>query len=339
MKKWLCRFSALIAMMLLLAGCAQNSEPANRTAATGAALPQQKITVNIGIQQSIWPILLAKEKGWFEEEFAKVGAEVKWVEFQSGAQYFEAIASDRLDFGRVGNAPVIVGQAADVPFKIIAVGSTGKKGDAVLVQKDSPIKTLQDLRGKKIAVAKGSSGYNLLYQALEHAGLKPDDVEIIQLQPDEAQPAFETGGVAAWSIWEPFVSTQKVKNGAVVLANGETLNSLNAGFHIVRTKFAEEHPEFVEIYLKVNEKALRWQTEHRDEAIAAYATSKKLDPEIVRQVIENTEPANLPVTPEVIESQQKTADFLYQLKGIKKQIDVTKVVDNQYIEKVLKDYK
>ncbi|NGQ96745.1 aliphatic sulfonate ABC transporter substrate-binding protein [Brevibacillus sp. SYP-B805] len=328
-------YSIIIVSMALLAGCGQGT--GGSAAAVGADKPKEKITVNIGIQQSIWPILLAKEKGWFEEAYAKVGAEVKWVEFQSGAPYFEAIASDRLDFGRVGNAPVIVGQAAGVPFKEIAVGSVGKKGDAILVQKNSPIRTLQDLRGKKIAVAKGSSGYNLLYQALQQAGLKPTDVEIIQLQPDEAQPAFETGGVDAWSVWEPYVSTQTIKNGAVVLANGETLNSLNAGFHVVRTKFAEEHPELVEIYLKVNEQALRWQKEHPDDAVEVYAKAKKLDPAIIRAVIANTEPANLPITPEVIESQQKTADFLYQLGGIKKQIDVSQVVDNQYIEKILKE--
>jgi sulfonate transport system substrate-binding protein len=338
MKKWLwslCSLCSIIVSMTLLAGCGQGA--GSSATAVGADKPKEKITVNIGIQQSIWPILLAKEKGWFEEAFAKAGAEVQWVEFQSGAPYFEAIASDRLDFGRVGNAPVIVGQAAGVPFKEIAVGSVGKKGDAILVPKNSPIRTLQDLRGKKIAVAKGSSGYNLLYQALQQAGLKPSDVEIIQLQPDEAQPAFETGGVDAWSVWEPYVSTQTIKNGATVLADGESLHTLNAGFHIVRTKFAEEHPELVEIYLKVNEQALRWQKEHPDDAVEVYAKAKKLDPAIIRQVIANTEPANLPITPEVIESQQKTADFLYQLNGIKKQIDVSQVVDNRYIEKILKE--
>ncbi|MDQ0901230.1 aliphatic sulfonate ABC transporter substrate-binding protein [Paenibacillus sp. V4I7] len=300
---------------------------------------KNQLVVNIGIQQSIWPILAAKEKGWFEEEFKKVGAQVIWVEFQSGPAYFEAIASDRLDFGRVGNIPVLAGQAADIKFKEIATASFGEKGDSILVPKDSPIKTIQDLKGKQIAVAKASSSYGLLYKALEFGGLKPDDVKIIQLQPDEAQPAFETGKVDAWAIWEPFQSVQVLKNGARVLANGNAVKSYSPGFQIVRTNFAEEHPELVVLYLKVTEKATKWQLEHVDEAIELYAKLKKQDKETIRRVLENSEPANVPITPEVIKTQQNTAELLQSVGGLKGKVEASKVVDNSYIEKALQELK
>jgi sulfonate transport system substrate-binding protein len=327
----------------VLAGCGSIQSTAQKDAGPKEAAKnndsKNQVVVNIGIQQSIWPILAAKEKGWFEEEFNKVGAKVNWIEFQSGPSYFEAIASDRLDFGRVGNIPVLAGQTAAVGFKEIATASLGEKGDVILIPKDSTIKTIQDLKGKQIAVSKASSAYGLLYKALEFGGLKPGDVKIIQLQPDEAQPAFETGKIDAWAIWEPFQSIQVLKNGAKVLADGSTVKSYSAGFQIVRSKFAEEHPDLVVLYLKVTEKATKWQNEHVDEAIELYANLKKQDKETMRRVLQNSEPANIPITPEVVKTQQETAQLLNSVGGLKGEIDVSKVVDNRYIEKALQELK
>lgn len=337
--KWFFFLSLIAFLGVYLAACSSESTTNVSNKSSSEKEEKQPIEVNIGIQQSIWPILAAKEKGWFEEEFEKVGAKVNWVEFQSGPAYFEAIATDRLDFGRVGNIPVLVGQAADIPFKEIALASSGEKGDAILIPKDSPIKSVKDLKGKKVAVAKGSSSYGLLYRALEANEINPEDVEIIQLQPDEAQPAFETGSVDAWVIWEPFQSIQVVKNGAKVLANGVSVNTSSPGFQIVRTKFAEEHPELVELYLKVTEKATRWQNENLEEAIDLYAELKDTDKEVIRQVLENSQPSNTPITEEIVEEQQKTTELLYDLGGIKKTFDASEVVDNSYIENVLKEYK
>ncbi|QNG58246.1 MULTISPECIES: aliphatic sulfonate ABC transporter substrate-binding protein [Bacillaceae] len=319
-----------IFIFAILAGC--QSESAN------SADKKDEVTVNIGIQQSIWPILIAKQKGWFEEEFEKAGAKVNWVEFQSGPSYFEAIASNRLDFGRVGNIPVLSGQGAGISFTEIATASTGEKGDAILVPKDSSITSPKDLKGKKIAVAKGSSAFGLLYRLLEKENIKPAEVEIIQLQPDEAQAAYETKSVDAWAIWEPYQSIQVVNNEAKIISNGEAIGTFSPGFQIVRTQFAEEHPELVELYLKVTEKATRWQNENKDEAIAIYSELKKTDKEVIRKVLENSVPVNTPIEKKIVNEQQNTANLLLDLGGLKKELDVTEVVDNSYIEKVLKEY-
>jgi sulfonate transport system substrate-binding protein len=123
-----------------------------------------------------------------------------------------------------------------------------------------------------------------------------------------------------------------------VIANGETIQSSSPGFQIVRSKFAEENPDLVVRYLKVTEKATRWQKEHPEEAVKLYAKLKKVDENIIRQVIKNSEAANLPITDEVIKNQQETADLLYDLGGLKKKVDTKEVVDNFYIEKALKEY-
>ncbi len=113
------------------------------------------ITINIGIQQEIGPLLLAKQKGLFEKAFKKDHVNVKWTEFQSGPPQIEAISANHLDFAGVGNAPVITAQAAGVDFKEIANTKQGLKGDAILVPKNSSIKTLKDLRGKKLLSPRG----------------------------------------------------------------------------------------------------------------------------------------------------------------------------------------
>lgn len=319
----------IVAILLFLMGCQSN-------AASGKN-KKKDITIQIGIQQGLSPLLLAQKKDWFEEEFKKIGVKVKWTEFQSGPPYFEAIASDRLDFGEVGNSPVISAQAANIGFTEIANTSYARKGTGILVQKDSKISSIKELKGKKIAVAKGSSAFNLLYRALEQEGLDAKAVDVIQLQPDEAQPAFESGSVDAWAIWDPFISLHTLKKGAKVIADGETLNISSPEFVITRTKFAEENPELVVRFLKVYEKARVWQENNLEEAINIYASAKKIDAEIVKEVFNHDKPILVPITKDIVEEQQRTADFQYKLHSIKKKIKPAQVVDNSYVEKALKE--
>ncbi|MGZ9792231.1 aliphatic sulfonate ABC transporter substrate-binding protein [Bacillus atrophaeus] len=320
-------FILLSAVIFLLAGCGSD----------GASGKKELKEINIGIQQSLSPLLIAKEKGWFEETFEKEGIKVKWTEFQSGPPQFEGLAADKLDFSQVGNSPVISGQAAGISFKEIGLSQDGLKANGILVKKDSGIDNLKDLKGKKIAVAKGSSGFDFLYKALDQAGLSADDVNIIQLQPDEATSAFENGAVDAWSIWEPYLSIQTLKHEAKIIANGESTDLYSPGFTLVRTKFADEYPDEVVRFLKVYDKAVAWQKKHIEEAADLYADIKNLDKEVVKNVLNNTEPLNEVINDDIIKAQQETADFQYRTKAINKKIDVKEVVDNSFIKKALKE--
>ncbi|MGG1864358.1 aliphatic sulfonate ABC transporter substrate-binding protein [Bacillus safensis] len=316
-----------LSLFLVLAGCDQ--------AADGSENKVKEI--RIGIQQSLSPLLLAKEKGWFEQSFEKEGVKVKWVEFQSGPPQFEGLAANQLDFSQVGNSPVIAGQAAGIDFKEIGLSQDGLKANGILVNKNSRIQKVEDLKGKKIAVAKGSSGFDFLYKVLDQAGLSAKDVQIIQLQPDEAISAFENGSVDAWSIWEPFLSLETIKKGAKLLVNGEATDLYSPGFTLVRTQFADKHPELVVKFLKVYDHAVKWQKSHPEEAVTLYARLKNLDKKVVTQVLNNTEPLNKPISKKIINAQQHTADFQYKTKAIQRKIDVNQVVDNSFIEKMLKE--
>ncbi|MFC5530444.1 aliphatic sulfonate ABC transporter substrate-binding protein [Cohnella yongneupensis] len=338
--------AALILIIAIVAGCGNNngntnagntSEPSQSTATAQSngddATKYKDVVVNVEASQ-IGPLLIAKEKGFFEEEFGKFGATVNYQTLQSSSQFLEAIAADRLDFVRIGYIGTITGQAAKVGFTSISEGSNGG-GDGIIVPKDSTIKSLADLKGKKIGVSKGSSSWGLLLRALDSVGLKASDVQQINLQPDEAQPAFQSGAIDAWVIWEPFRSTQINTQGAVLIAEGKTIGAFTPAYNIVRTKFAEKYPELVVAYLKAYERGLQWQNENLEEAITLLAGLKKLDPETIRVSLKNNIATNLPISAEATASQQTTADILLELGELKEKLDVSKVVDNSYIEQVL----
>ncbi len=264
----------IVGLIFILSGCGTK---------TSSGSNEKPKVINIAIQQSLTPLLLAKEKGWFEEEYKKAGIKVKWTEFQSGPPQFEGISAGKIDFAGVGNSPVIAAQAAGIEFTELNVYQDGLKGNAILVNKDSGIKSIKDLKGKKVAVAKGSSGFDFLYKAIDKAGLKPEDVQIIQLQPDEAKPAFDSGSVDAWSIWEPFISIESIQNDAKILANGESLDDLySPAFTLVRKEFADQYPEETVTFLKVFQKAVDFQKEHREEVVDIYAKAKKLDKNMLK---------------------------------------------------------
>ncbi|WP_424767904.1 aliphatic sulfonate ABC transporter substrate-binding protein [Paenibacillus sp. sgz302251] len=315
-------------LAITLTGCAkQASESA------------QDLTVNIGFIKTMSPAYLAKEKGFIEQQFAAKGAKINWVEFQTGPEEFEALSANHIDFLACGNTPVIVAQSAGIDFKVISMYSTGLKNNVLLVPKDSPIKTIQELKDKKIAVAKGSTSYNLIYRTLDQAGLQPSDVKLIHLAPSEAKPAFENNTVDVWGIWEPFISTEQANVGARILVSGDDLKMPSPNFNITSTKFAKEHPEFVELYLKALDEAVSWQSNNANEAIELYSKVLKLEKSIVANIANNTDFRNDPVSDEYIKEQQKTADTLQLLGGVKNKLDAAKVIDNTFINNVKKDTK
>ncbi|MED4455021.1 aliphatic sulfonate ABC transporter substrate-binding protein [Metabacillus fastidiosus] len=330
----------IISILLIIAtGCGKPSESAVKSSEGKPDQSKEEVVVNIGIQHAIAPLVLAKQKQWFEEEFAKHNAKVNWVEVQGGQPQFDAILTNRLDLAVTGNTPVITAQISNIPFKEIAIGSTGSKNVALLLPKNSFVKELKELKGKKIAVAKGTAAYDILFRLLDKSGLKAGDVEIIQLNPDEAKAAFISGSVDAWSIGEPYLSTAVVDDGAVVLADGSTIDYVSPAFHVARTKFTEEHPELVTAYLKVLEKTLIWQNENLDEAVKIYSESTKLNENVVESVIKNVSFATLPVSDEYVKAQQELAKFLFNEKAVNKIVDPSEVVDNTFINEALKDAK
>lgn len=334
MKKFQWLWTAMIAVMVFVTGCANNG--GEKPATEGGEKSYEGLSVQIGYQGSGGLFGKIREEKWFEEEFGKLGVKVEYAEFQSGPPMTEAMASNRLDFAGLGNMPIIAAQAANIKFKVISQALEGKNNVAIIVPQDSDIATIEDLKDKKVTVAKGSNAYNFLYRGLEEAGLKASDLEIIQLQPDEAQPAFETGKVDAWATWDPNITLNTMSGKAKVLADGESLGVLSPSFNIVREQFANDYPELVTLYLQVLHKALSWENDNWDEALKRYADERKVPEALIEGIFERSKTISIPVTDEIIAEQQKTADFQFGIQSIRNEIKVADVFDNSFIEEALK---
>lgn len=166
-------------------------------------------------------LALAKRRGALEKRLADQGITVSWSEFTSGPPLLEALGAGALDFGATGDVPPLFAQAAGGALYYVGIYRGSPAGSAILVRKDSPIKTLEDLKGKKIAFKRGSSAHNVTVKALRKAGLKPEDVQQVDLAPPDAAAAFKNGSIDAWSIWDPYLAIAEADPDARILTTAE----------------------------------------------------------------------------------------------------------------------
>ncbi len=166
-------------------------------------------------------LALAKRRGALEKRLADQGITVSWSEFTSGPPLLEALGAGALDFGATGDVPPLFAQAAGGALYYVGVYRGSPAGSAIVVRKDSPIKTLEDLKGKKVAFKRGSSAHNVTVKVLRKAGLKPDDVEQLDLAPPDAAAAFKNGSIDAWSIWDPYLAIAEADPDTRILTTAE----------------------------------------------------------------------------------------------------------------------
>ncbi len=193
-------------------------------ATVGASYGQDKV-VRIGFQK-YGKLVLLKSKGTLEEKLKAAGYKVVWTEFPSGPPLLEALNVGAIDFGNTGEAPPIFAQAAGAPIQYVAFEPPAPKGEAILVPRGSKLTSVADLRGKKVALNKGSNVHYLLVKALEKAGVKYSEIEAVFLAPADARAAFERGAVDAWVIWDPFQAAAEAATGARTLADGTSARSM-----------------------------------------------------------------------------------------------------------------
>lgn len=207
--------------------------------AAGAAQAQNAV-LRIGYQK-YGTLTILKGKGDLEKRLAPLGVGIKWVEFPAGPQLLEGLNVGSIDFGTVGEAPPIFAQAAGADIVYVANQPPAPTAEAIVVPKGSPIKSVAELRGKKVVLNKGSNVHYLLVKALEKAGLQYSDVQVVFLPPADARAAFERGSVDAWAIWDPFLAAAEKQIGARVIANGKGIVS-NHQFYLASRKYANQNP-------------------------------------------------------------------------------------------------
>jgi len=193
------------------------------------------------------------------------------------------------------------------------------------VPKDSPIRTLADLKGKRIAFGKGSSAHNLLVAALEKAGVAWSDITPAPLAPADATAAFVKGSVDAWSIWDPYLSLAELKEGARVIAFDKDVHKPNA-FYIAGSDFVEKYPAVVARLNETFASEGRWADAHHEEVARAQAEATGVDIDAVRRFVGRSNYRVVPVDDEVIGSQQAVADRFAKLGLIPKPVAVKDIV-------------
>jgi sulfonate transport system substrate-binding protein len=280
--------------------------------------------IRIGTQKGgFFPAVKARHT--LEDVFKPLGIEIRWIDFQFGPPLLEAINVGSVDFGYVGDSPPIFAQAGGARIRYAAAVKQQGNTQAIVVPHDSPITTLADLKGKRIAFAKGSSAHNLLVAALEKAGLAWTDITPAPLAPADATAAFAKGSVDAWSIWDPYLALAELKENARVIAFDKEIHKPNA-FYIASTDFVEKYPALVARLNAVFASEGVWADAHHEEVARAQAEATGVDIEAIRRFVDRSNYRVIPVDDEVIKSQQAVADRFARLGLIPGPIKVSDIV-------------
>lgn len=290
----------------------------------GAITQAQAENLRIGYQK-YGTLVLLKAKGSLEKRLAEQGGTVTWTEFPGGPQLLEGLNVGSVDFGVTGETPPVFAQAAGADLLYVAYEPPAPTSEAILVPKDSTLKSVADLKGKKVALNKGSNVHYLLVRALEDAGLKYSDIQPIYLPPADARAAFERGSVDAWVIWDPFQAAAEEQLQARTLRNGEGLVD-NHQFYLATRPYAEKNPQIITTLIE-EVRAVGEDSQKDPDAVTAQVAPLLGLPESITSVAVKRQGYGAQfLTPEVVSAQQKIADTFAQLKLIPKPLVVKDVI-------------
>lgn len=300
----------LIALALLSAGVLQ------------AQTPEQPAEIRIGYQRNgVWPLL--KAKGILEAAFPDTI--ITWSVFPAGPQLLEALNAGALDLGSTGDTPPIFAQAAGTPLTYVAVISGSGAGSAVLVPQDSPLQSVAELKGKKVAFQKASSSHLLTVRALEQAGISYEDIEPIFLAPPEARAAFESGSIDAWTIWDPFRAAAIEELGARALVEGSEVAQINS-FIEASNDFVATYPDAVRTIVETAREWQEWIYENTDEYSDILAAETGLTVEVIKTTLRTEVQEYRWIDDVAIASQQNVADIFFALELIPEPLVIQDVV-------------
>ncbi|MET0452450.1 MAG: ABC transporter substrate-binding protein [Mycobacterium sp.] len=329
-KKFGVRAAALLAAGVLLAGCVsrQDAAGAEQAPETVPLSDLGGVTLQIGDQ-----------KGGTESLLRAAGAldglpyKVEFSTFTSGPPQIEAATAGKIDFAITGNTPPIFGAAANAKVKVVTAYENGGDGDRVLVRADSPIKTVADLRGKSVAVGKGSSAHGHILAQLQKAGLTPEDVKLVFLQPADALSAFQSGQADAWAIWDPYTAQaeQQIPVRSIAQATGVTNG---AGFGIASDAALADPKRNTALgdLLVRYAKATRWAQDHPEEWAQKYGAAVGLDLPVATVAQGRSLRASTALSDALIGSEQELADLFANTKQIASAPKFADWVDHRYDE-------
>ena len=268
--------------------------------------------------------LVLKEQGYVEKEFAKDGITVEWVKSLGSNTAIDGLNKNTLDFGSTAGAAALMARANGVPIRSVYVYSR-PEWTALVVPQNSPLKTVADLKGKKVAVTPGTDPHIFLLRALEDAGLSEKDITIVPLQHADGRKAMEAGQVDAWAGLDPMMAEAELQSHARLLFRDPYLNTY--GVLNVREDFLAAHGAVVARVLRAYEKARQWAMENPAGLKAALVKAAKIDDAVAERQLERTDLRNSQIGP-AQEKTIKAAGLVLQRVGIiPAKVDIAKTTD------------
>ena len=266
-------------------------------------------TIRIGYQR-YGTLILLKHTGYLEAALAGTGNQVVWSEFAAGPQMLQAMGAGAIDFGITGDAPPVFAQAAS--DRVIYVGHEPPApfGEAIVVPATSTVRDMAGLRGRTVGLNRASNVHWLLLAALAKSGMTMADIRPVFLVPGAARPAFDSGRLDAWAIWDPYLSAVEVASNARVLVSANGIVS-NRQFFLAERGFAARNPDLIRLVLAQVGRSDAWADAHQDEASAMLAADTGLPVPVVRRAIGRLTYGVQPMTPDVVADQQRIADAFF----------------------------
>jgi sulfonate transport system substrate-binding protein len=281
--------------------------------------------LRVGYQKS-GALLLTKTSGLLEKALTPLGYTVVWREFPSGLPLLEALNGGSIDVGHSGDAPLLFAQAAGIPFQIFAASNSSPESTGVVVPKESSIHSFAELKGKKLAFARGSSAHLVVAQLLAREGMSFADIKPVYLEPPDARAAFEAKAIDAWAVWDPFLAAAEVEGGARLIVNGAGLNG-HREFYFGRADFLKTNPGVVEVVMTVLAETGR-AAKSDPKATADFLAGKLgITPAVMeRSELRKQRYFAQPITAEIVNEQQLGADIFFRLGLMPKAIRVADIV-------------
>jgi len=283
-------------------------------------------TLRIGYQKSSTLLTLLKAQGNLEKELKAQGIDVTWHEFASGLPLLEALNLGNVDVSAdVADTVPVFAQAAGAKLTYFARETPSPLAQAILVPVDSPLKSLADLKGKKVAVTKAAGSHYLLIQALAKAGLNFSDIQPAYLIPADGRAAFENRKVDAWVTWDPFVASAQRQQHARVLSDGQGLSSYQR-YYLASSDYAKAHPQVLNTLYRALSGAGKWiKANPSDAAKVLGPLWGNLDVATVEQANGRRSYDVQPVQADNLAEQQQIADVFFAQGLLPRKIDASAV--------------
>ncbi|CAM5250114.1 MULTISPECIES: ABC transporter substrate-binding protein [Streptomyces] len=322
MRRRLVPAALLLPLALLLTACGGNSSAATDTDGQGS------LTLDVGDQKGGSEAIL-RAAG----ELENLDYKIKWSTFTSGPPLLEAVNAKAVDIGGVGNTPPVFAAGAGSKITAVAAFKGTSRGDAILVPKDSKLTGPEQLKGRSIAVAQGSSANYQLVASLRKAGLSLSDVEVKYLQPADALAAFTAGKVDAWAVWDPYTSQVLLSKQGRVLTTGDGITN-GLTFQVAAPSALQDKKKAAAIkdYLQRLRRATAWVYDHQEEWAKVWAKDTGLPYEVALASVKRTNATRVSVAVDkpLIASEQEIADTFTELKLIPNKVDFGDFVDPRY---------